>query len=166
MHSKNRFFIDPLKFFAGLTFFLFLTVISVCLLSMYEYSAAAIFFGIGLLFVPAVLRYGRLVTLDGNGAKITLLGRTGLTLGWDEVAEVGLAGSRLFGHKPHRKTEIPYLYLSPAVLTEKQRFDMMLRFPPRDKIVLTCTAEVYKAVRRYWSGPVQSYNTDKSFDIR
>lgn len=165
MQNRNHFFVNPFKACTALAVFLFLTVISVCLVTIREYIGAAVFFVVGLLFVPPILQYGRVVTTDSNGVSAAFLGRIMLKFSWNELAEVGVAGSRVFGSRDGKKPGTLYLYFSPSVMTEKEKFDMILKFPPKDKIVLICDTYSYGAVRKYWHGTIKNYNAkDTPFD--
>ena len=162
MNRKQSFFVDPIKGGISLITLVFLVAIAVCLITMAEYLPAAIFGAAGLLFLPQVWQYDSRVCFDERGVRCSFCGYTRLFLSWEDIAEVGVAGNRVFGSK--KKPGTLYLYLSPAVMTEDERFQMMLRFPPKGKIVLAFTDRNYAVLRQYWEGAVCSYNAgDRTF---
>lgn len=158
MQEQTRFVINASKCLIALATFLCLTVISICLLTIREYAAAAIFFAVGLLFLPAAWVYGGTVTVDDEGIRTSRFGHTGTALKWGEVAEVGVAGSLIFCRR-NQKTGTLYLYVSPVRMTEDERFDMMLRFPPKDKIYLIYSKKAFTAIQLRWDNTIQAWNT-------
>lgn len=161
MHDRARFLVDPLKCFAGAATFVVLAVVAVVLVVMGEYLSAAIFFAVGVLFIPETLPYAGIVSIDATGVHCARLGRAPLSLAWSDVAEVGAAGSRVFRHGKESSPGRIYFYFSPVEMTDDDRFNMMFRFPPKDKVVLRSSDAARRALRQYWSGPVQEYQTGK-----
>ena len=54
-----------------------------------------------------------------------------------------------------------YIYFSPVVLSEEDRFDLALKWPPRDQIYLLFTKERMDLIRPLWNNDVAVYNTGK-----
>lgn len=158
MRDKQSFFIDPVRGAVSLATLVFLALIAILLAAIAEYLAAAVFMGVGLLFLPSVRQYGSVVRFEERGVSVAFLGRTRLSISWEEIAEVGVAGSRLFGRDTKKRPGTLYLYLSPVSMTEDERFQMMFRFPPKDKIALVFTDKAHNALRLYWSGEIHTYN--------
>ena len=44
-------------------------------------------------------------------------------------------------------------------MTEEQRFDMMLNWPPREQLFFLYTEQRINAVQLLWSGEIQTYNS-------
>ena len=165
MKPKHRFFVHPVLFAAGLATFLFLTMMAVILLTIGEYIAAAIFFAVGLFFIPQVIQYGKIISIDKEGVCSFFLGKKLLRFQWSELSQVGIAGSRVIRNKDGKKHGTLYLYFSPEPLSEDDLFKMMLHFPPKNIIVLACISQTYNAVRQYWHEQIPSFNAkNTSFD--
>lgn len=159
MQQKNHFWVDGFRFAVALATTIFSLVLSICLITMGRYGSALAFFIIFLLFLPILKSYGATVTVDEEGIRSSFLGKTRLSMRWDEIGEIGVAGSRLFNNKNGEKPGFLYIYVSPSSMTDEERFQMMLKFPPKDKIFFSYSKESIFAVQMRWSSKIQTYNS-------
>lgn len=167
MQQQNHFIVHPSRFFVALVTFLCLSLIAITLLTMSAYKAAVIFFFIGLLFLPAAWLNGSIVSITDKNVYVHRLGHRGLSLEWNQVAEVGVAGSKIFNRRDKKKTGTLYIYLSPTHMSEEERFDMMLRFPPKEKIYLAYSEKRFEAIRHRWNDSIETWNTgEQRFDSK
>lgn len=125
---------------------------------------SAVGFGtVGLLFTAVAMLNGAIVTVDERGVTRQILFLRPRFLGWGDVREIGVCGTKLFLKFKEDWVGTRYIYISPRALDEKSRFDMVLRWPPREQIYLTWTQGRLSAIQRRWSGKIEKYNAG---DIR
>ncbi len=162
MHTQCRFIVHTAKCAIATIVFIFMIILSFCMLTIQEYIGAVVFFAIGLLFVPVIYVYGATVTIDDVGIRTSRFGRIYIEFKWSDVSEVGIAGTNLFSRRKKKRTGSLYFYISDLSMTDDERFDMMLRFPPSDKIYLVYSGEAFTAIQLQWNGIIQTYNTDNT----
>ena len=133
-------------------------VLAYAMLSVDKFLPALVFVGIALLYFTAAAWTGARIVWDEKGVSQYILGKKVHSLAWDEVAEVGVAGLRVFNQGAPQKTGRLYLYFSKEVMTDDMRFQMILRWPPRDKIYLLYQADRLDSLRLYWTGKIETYN--------
>ena len=158
---KTKFIVHPLKFIVCLATFAIGLVLAVCLILIKRYVSAAVFFGIGLMFLCIASVFGAVITVDDSGVSRSVLGRVRQSFRWDQVAEVGVAGAKVLKSASSQKTGELYIYFSPLALDDQQRFEMMLRWPPKDKIFMQYSRQRIEAVQMCWDSKLQLYNAGK-----
>lgn len=163
MNKTELFRVDSLRFWAAAGTSLISFILGITLIIIERYGSALLFFVIFLLFLPIIRIYGAAVTVDEEGIRSSFLGKPLLQMKWDEIQEIGVAGSKLFNNRNGKKTGTVYIYISRQTMTEDERFNMMLKFPPKDKIYFEYSKEAVLAVQMRWSSKIQTYN---SGDIR
>lgn len=129
-------------------------------LAMEAKWAGLVVFGlIALIYLAVGLWDLSIVAWDGEGVSRRLFGITLKRLPWPAVGEVGVMGTRVFNRKKPQKTGRMYIYFSEKPMTEKERFEMMLSWPPVKRIYLLYQADRLESLRRRWSGVIITYNT-------
>lgn len=121
---------------------------------------AAVFLAFGALFGWLLFRYASVLSLDGEGAKLSFLGWTRRKLAWDQIREVGLIGENVFNHGRKKKTGDKYIYLSPVKLSADERFRMIVRWPPREQLYVAYTDKLLAQVMTFWQGEFETYNVE------
>lgn len=154
----SRFIVHPLKLVVSLATCLASAAIGLSLLEMGRGLSALVFLAVAALFLAVSLVFGATVTLDESGVRRSVLGRVTRSLTWEEIAEVGVAGTKVFNRGSPKKTGSLYIYFSPAAMTEEERFEMILTWPPRDKLFLLHNKKRMDAVQLLWNSKVQTYN--------
>lgn len=155
----NRFIVHPLKLAVSLITALASTVIGLCQIWLGRWGSSLPFLTVAALFLAVALTFGAAVTVDRKGVRRRILGRITKEFTWDEIAEVGVTGTKVFNRDTPKKTGSLYVYFSPVPMTEEERFEMTLNWPPRDKIFFLHTEQRMDAVQLLWNSKVQTYNT-------
>jgi len=156
---KRRFIVYPFKLLASLLCTLCFAIVAAAMVAVDRIGAAWAFGAFGLVYlVPAALS-GMTVELNTEGVQQSLLGLPLRRWRWDEIAEIGVVGTKVFNPQHPEKTGALQLYFSRQALTEEQRFELALKWPPLDKIYMVYDQKRGFAVQLYWSGKIETYNT-------
>lgn len=159
---ERQYRVNPGKFFIVMLFSAVVLVCSIIMLSRGRTLSGAVFLIVGLVFGALALPYGAVVTVDHTGVRKKLFGKTLLDRRWEEIAEVGVAGTKVFHGKDAKRTGELYIYFSAQTMTEDQRFQMMLNWPPRDMAYLSYDKNRLEAIHLLWGGGIASYNVGKT----
>ncbi len=122
-------------------------------------GSAAIFFIIGVIFVKPFLDSVGTVTLGPERLTRKLPFRPDFSMTWDEIAEVGLAGESVLNMGRSNRPGTIHFYFSGTVLDDDKRFDMMMHWPPKDKIYLTWSKKRMEFIRPLCGRDIIKYNT-------
>lgn len=156
-----RFMANPFKCAVALTTCLVLVVMAVVMayinrpVSFLFFAALAVVFGLVTAFSGATLE------ISEAGIRRRILGRWSEWMSWGDIAEVGIAGTKVFNQTNRDKVGSLYIYFSPTSMSENERFQMMLRWPPMDKLYLIYDPARLRAVQIYWRGPLATFNVGK-----
>lgn len=163
LNLKKEFLAHPLM--AAVCFVIAATgaLIGGCLVYLGRPGSAAVFFCIGLAFFFISVPYASVIAVDEHGLVKRFLGRELLRLPWDEIAEVGIAGTKVFNSMNRQKTGTLCIYFSRRQMTDDDHFNMLLRWPDRDIPFLTYNLKRLQAVQMCWKGEITFYNAG---DIR
>ena len=142
----NRFMVHPLKLAVSLATALFSAAMALCLAGLGRWGASLLFLAVAALFLSVSLVFGAFITVDAGGVRRSVLGKVSRELPWDRIAEVGVAGSKIFNRNNPKKTGSLYIY-------------MMLNWPPREQLFFLYTEQRINAVQLLWSGEIQTYNS-------
>jgi len=156
MQSKYR--VDTFKAVVSMATVIFCFLMGISLIIISRYGSAAVFFLIGLIFLKPLYTYGATISIDQQGIVCRFLSKTIKRFTWDEIAEVGVAGTRIFSKKDSNRTGTLYIYLSKSAMTDEDRFQMMLKWPPKDKIFLVYSRKRLESVQMHFSSKIQTYN--------
>ena len=159
---KNRYFVNILKMVVGLTTGLFCAVIAVTLLCMNMTWEWIPFLIIAAIFLVVGLNFASVVSIEEDGIRRSLLGRTLKFLPWDRVREVGVTGTKVFGNT-EKHTGTRYIYISPRMLSEDDQFNMILQWPPKEQIYLEYSPRALQCVQMHWSEKVKTYRAGELF---
>lgn len=85
-----------------------------------------------------------------------LLGFVLTSIKREELREVGVVGLHVFGNK--KRTGTRYIYFSKERMDDHERFDMCLKWPPRNKIYMTWNMKRYLETQAYWNSRIEEYN--------
>lgn len=134
----------------------------------------AIFFGSRSFWFPAAVcvvffaiyavlafRNGQIVRISPESVELRLFSVPRNSFGWNEIQEVGVAGTKILNAANTNRTGAKYIYFSPRMMTEEERFNMCLKWPPKDVIYIRYNAERIDRVMKRWKKEVVLYNTGK-----
>lgn len=155
---NKRFLSDPFKFAVGLLCSIFLLVMGICMFLIQRWVSAVVFILLSLIYAAVAAFYGAVIHISSTGITKTMFGFKTKELIWSDVAEIGVAGTKIFNRRRPEKTGSLYIYISETVMTEQERFDMMLKWPPFNKIFFVYNNKRLNAVQLHWSSKIQTYN--------
>lgn len=156
---KKTYRIDAFKAAVSFSTVLFCFTIFVSLIIIHRFGSAAVFFLIGLLFIRPLLVYGARIEVEPAGIRCFHPWKTINFYRWEEIAEVGVAGTRVFRKKDSKNTGTLYIYITKSTLTDEGRFDMMLNWPPKkDILFLTYSKQRLDAIQMLFSNKIQTFN--------
>lgn len=152
--------VDPFKFAVSLGTCAVSLVMALCmLLALSRPGSAAVFLAIALLFLLVASTYGaRIRVCDEGVERVSLFGRVTRRLDWQAVREVGVAGTSVFRKDDRKHPGTLYIYFSERKLTEPERFDLMLRFPPKDMLYCTYNRQRIEAIQLRFSGKIETFH--------
>ena len=77
------------------------------------------------------------------------------------IREVGVAGTKVLNSANSDRTGAKYIYFSPRVMTEDERFHMCLKWSPGDMIYVWYSADQIDCIIKCWRKEIVLYNTGK-----
>ena len=158
---QKKYFVNPLEFTAALTTVVVSAVLACSLIFIGRPGSALLFIVIALLFLKVSLTAGAKVAIGPDGITRSVLGKTVLSFTWDEIAEVGVAGSRIFNKGNKEKSGTLYIYFSKTPMDDQERFQMMLKWPPKDKIYLEHDKYRMDFIQVLYGKTIQKYNAGR-----
>ena len=161
---KNRFFADPYKLAAAAgTILVFLLL---CLWNVLRGDLFGFFFLLPALpFIYVAYLYGTMVEVREDQLMIRRPGKAVRSLPWTEIAEMGVIGTKVFNRSNPEKTGALYIYFSLVALDDESRFQMALKWPPKEQVYLLYTKERMDYIRPFWFGKVQKYNAGRNLIV-
>jgi hypothetical protein len=155
---KEKYIVDKAKFLTSLLTVVCCLIIAGTLAYMGRYGSTAVFVIIAAAYGFIAYIYGRCVVMDDDGIGFSFLGHKGLTIKWSEAAEIGIAGTKIFKKKESKKAGTLYIYVSKKKMTDDERFNMMLHWPPKDKVYMVFNQKRAETLQMHWSGKFTLYN--------
>lgn len=157
--NDSKFMINPFKCFTGITSSLLFAALAIAMISTGRWFSVYIFGLLAFIFGYIGLMAGCILHVDESGLHKTLLGLKLQSFSWANVAEVGVAGAKVFNQSNPKRTGSLYIYFSPKVLTENERFDLMLRWPPsKNTPYMIFNKQRLAAVQFLWGKEIQTFN--------
>lgn len=161
---KQRFFVNPFLMAVSLATSLLCFLLVGCYIYLASgFASILLFLAIGLLFLYMTAQHGSTITIDEAGVTRATFGWRRKTLLWEEIAEVGVAGTKVLRAANSKSNGTLYIYLSPVSLNEDERFNMMLAWPPRQQLYLTFSKPRMTAIQAQWRGKIETYQAGDVF---
>ena len=159
-----RYLINPVKALISLfafILFLFLFIISCESRKIFPMVLYACLSGIYFFLLCHFTGY---LEIDGKGVRNRFLWKSCNDLPWDKIHEVGIANLKVVNNAEKTKVGELYLYFSPESMTEKERFNMCLNWPPKGKCYMHYSVKRLKAVQKYWEEkPVLAWLKEEAY---
>ncbi|MCH1982043.1 hypothetical protein MCG98_05635 [Ruminococcus sp. OA3] len=111
-------------------------------------------FYLGISFFSA----GAFVTVNEDGVRLHALGITLKKFRWDDIKEVGIAGTKVFNRKKKEKCGSVYFYFCKKEMNDEERFDMCLKWPPTACIYLHFDNRKFDYIQSKWNKKIVTYN--------
>lgn len=155
---KNTFLANPFKCAVSISCSVCFFLLSGSVFLIERTSSALIFLLLGLIFGAVAAICGAVVSVDQSGVNQTILGFGTKKLLWADIAKVGVIGTKAFNQHHPEKTGSLYIYFSQKPLSEEEHFEMMLKWPPLDKIYLIYDDKRIQLIQMLWNSEIQTYN--------
>ena len=98
------------------------------------------------------------ISIGPSGIRRSIAGHFTKALSWNEIAEVDVIGTNPFHSSGSKRTGTLYIYFSPRKLTEQERFDIVLHWPPLSGFFLVYDKKRMDFIVPLWGKPVETYN--------
>lgn len=154
--NEKSFICNPLKLCISLTTAIVSLVLGVALLTVSRFFSALFFFAIMLVFSYIACMYGSAIIINDEGVKRSILRRVVADYTWNEIGEVGVIGANPFSNR--NDSRFLNIYISKKVLTEQERFDLMVSWPPKDAIFLSYNKQRLEAIQLHYSSKIHVHN--------
>ena len=158
MTNIKRYIVHPLKLGVSLITIAVSLLLAACEFVISRPLSGSLFIAIALLFLMTALNNGSMVSISIAGVQRSTLGLKHLSYSWEDIKEIGVFSSRLFTHSNKIHSGTLYIYFSPQPMSEEERFQMILNWSTKDKIILQYTKERMDTVQLLWSNKIQTYN--------
>lgn len=111
-----------------------------------------------IVYCVVAIQNGSVVRVDAGGVSHRFPKR-GLSMDWEEIGEVGVAGLRVLNSEGKRYTGTRYIYVSKKPMSEEERFHMCLNWPPKDVLYFRFSYKRIAAVQALWGKEIVMFNT-------
>lgn len=120
----------------------------------------AVFLVFAFLFGFVLVRCGSVLHIDDEKLELKFLGLSRKAMLWSQVREVGLIGENVFNRGKKEKTGDKYLYFSPVKLSADERFRMIVKWPPKDKLYAEYSEKLLAYAMTIWGRELETYNVE------
>jgi hypothetical protein len=155
---KYNYMVHTLKFVVSLLLFILFAAVCICLFVLGRPFSATVFAILAFIFIVVSLLSGSVISIDATGICHRTCGITVKSLQWENIAEVGVIGTKVFNKHHPSKTGTIYIYFSETPMTDQERFAMMLKWPPLRKIYMCYTSKRFSSVQTLWDNKIIIYN--------
>jgi len=163
--KKVTFVAEPLLMCLFGAFAVFFVILAIAMLTVGKMDFALFFLVFILFFGAIAVFYGSLVTLTKEGVTQRILFIPVRRLSWDEVQEFGVLGSRppfkskVSISRRFNKPGTLYFYVSPKKMTDDERFDLVLKWPPFHICFFRYSQKRFEQVQFMADREIRTYNT-------
>ncbi len=126
------------------------------------YPEAPAFLVIAAIFAFLFFQNAATITVTDASVSRSFLGLGKKAVPWSDIQELGLIGENVFSRKK-AKTGHKYIYFSPKKLTEKERFDMIVKWPPKKMLYVEYQEKTLEYTMTIWGKELKSYNAEDLF---
>ncbi len=155
---KNHYVVNPFKCVVAVTFAVIFFMLGAAMFSIKQPVPAVIFIVLGVVYTVAALINGAVVHVDEKGINKSVFGIVTMIFKWEEVNEIGICGTNAFNKHHPNKVGTLYIYISRNELDEQERFDMIFKWPPKDKIYLVYNKKHLEAIQMLSENKIEAYN--------
>lgn len=157
--ENNKFIVNPMLCTIATVTSAASLVLAVTMIYLDRFMAALCFVGFFLIFLGIAAFYGAVVSVGPEGVCKILFGAMRKNIPWENIVEIGVCGTSISGIKSIQRKGASYIYVSPEELDDAARFEMIVKWPPKGKIILAYNRVRMAAVQQWWSRELVSYNT-------
>lgn len=143
--------------------FLLLLFVCICFGASGAWIPCVISMLLSILFLAILFTYGARVHMNETGIRCRQFPFQKKEFQWQDLQEVGILGTHVFGSERAKHRGEKFIYFSPSKYTEDDRFRMCLKWPPKDIIYMQYKQPRIQAVKKHWSEEVLLYNIGEHF---
>lgn len=126
------------------------------------YPEAPVFLIIAAIFTYLFYQNASTVTITSESVIQSFFGLRKKELPWADIKELGLIGENVFSHK-QKKTGHKYIYFSTNKMTAKERFDMIVKWPPKNMPYMEYQEKGLEYAMSVWGKELKTYNVEDLF---
>ena len=126
------------------------------------YPEGPVFLVIAAVFAWLFFRNASTVTITPKSVTRSFFGLGKKEVPWTEIKELGLIGENVFNRKKN-KTGHKYIYFSPKEMTAKERFDMIVKWPPKEMLYMEYQEKNLEYTMAIWGKDLKTYNVEDLF---
>lgn len=120
---------------------------------------APVFLAVAVIFGWLFTRYAASITLTDETVCRSFFGLFKKEVPWSDIRELGLIGENVF-NKKKEKTGDKYIYFSPRAMTKEERFQMIVKWPPKDMLYMEYGERQLTQAMAIWGKDLKTYNVN------
>lgn len=132
---------------------------SVGMLRINRAGSAAVFFLLAAVVLVSAAYYGSVISINSQGITRTMLFIIKKNKTWDEIAEIGVCGTKVFNSHNKKRTGAIYFYTAGKKMSDDDCFEMLLHWPPKGELVFRYSSDALIAVQYHYESKIKMYNT-------
>lgn len=157
-----NFIVNKTKAFLSGAVVVFTGGFSIYYLTHSMYPEGPVFLMIALIFAGLFFRNASFVTVTASSVSRSFFGLASRTILWTDIRELGLIGENVFNSRKE-KTGHKYIYFSPYTMTEKERFDLIVKWPPKNILYVEYREKTLEYILTIWGKDLKTYNVEDLF---
>ena len=103
---------------------------------------------------------GAFVEIGKLNVKKKMFGIAVKSFAWEQIREIGVANTKIMGKNSKSSKRNLYIYFSQKELEDDERFQMCLKWPPRECIYMKFSTKRYSLIQSKWKREIIEYNID------
>lgn len=131
-------------------------------LSRSMYPEAPVFLIAALIFGYLFIKNAAAVVITQEYISHSFLGLERKRWDWAEIKEMGIIGENVFNRKKER-TGHKYIYFSTQTMSQKERFDMIVKWPPKNMAYIEYSEKALEYAMSVWGKELKAYNVEDLF---
>ena len=153
---KKNYVVNSMNSFIAFGAALIFLVLSFSGMVLSKWIPAGIFLLLGIVYLAVGLLNGSALNVSRTGIVRHIFGIRLKSMPMKEIKEIGIVGLSVFGSK--KRTGARYIYFSNHKMTDKERFDMCVAWPPKDALYMAWSPQRHEEICRIWDKDFAQYN--------
>ena len=120
---------------------------------------AIVFLAIAIAFGCVLFLSASFVSIDGEAIHLSFFGLKRKEILWRDIRELGLIGEDVF-NRSKKKSGHKYIYFSPYEMSPDDRFQMIVKWPPKDIIYTEYSEKTLEYAMSIWGKELKTYNVE------
>ncbi|MCL2528528.1 MAG: hypothetical protein FWE42_08940 [Defluviitaleaceae bacterium] len=158
---QHRFIVNPILCAVSAATSAIFLAMGIVMFPLNRYGSAVIFLCLFVVYLYVAVSYGAVISVDKYKICRRFAGIYTQELTWGRIKEVGVCGTTVFRNGITKKRGFFYIYFSDEKMDEHDRFDMILRWPPKRQFYLMYNERRLNAVQELWNNKIDTYNVGK-----